>query len=380
VPIQSPYAATLSAVRNASTIRHRAYSWDRDLIVCPIKLVLTAGALTTQQCTHRVYVTDQGSGVMRLHIPPCQPDNVALTIGSALTNTVAVDYSTAASGYIQVTFSTSPSATYSGVLFIRNHGRPVVGNVTNGSIPAALPKSPASKGLYPLKGMVPDLAFFWVTFTIDASSDPVGSTTAEGMPQFNVTHDGVGAWTVNTNIMMNSSWVFLVANEVAPMAGALGGDGKSISLSRATDPGASTVRILAIGSVGVTGVRKALAVPVAATKSRVAENYPAFSLMRDAIISPFRWTHDGSGNVPTTGAYHPQSVKVQKSTGDLRLDIGTATSALTQSWLRTNAQASFLGSKTNLESQGRIQFTLGGALASTHLQGVICSANGARRG
>jgi len=377
--IQTPYSATLPIATPLSVLQHQVSSYARDLAVLPIKFTMSAGALTTAQVTRICRLTDLGGNAVRLFIPATRPENVHLSLAGGLATSITVDYSTAASGYITITFGGAVTSVYQGILFVRrrNSGAGGMGVVTNGSIPANVARSVPSKGIFPVKSLVQGMSFFWLSFQLDAGSN-VLPATAEGLPLFRVTHPGAGQWSIQMNHLLNSAWVFYVDSTVGHMSAALS-PLNEIDLTSAGDPGACTVNVLAMGPTSKVGIDSCLKVNTLTPRMPPSLLYPLFSPMRGTVLGAHRLVTDAGGLIVQAGSYIPP-IGVAKNVGDLRLDIGKSLVALSKTTMRTAANVSYAESKASLELTGRTIFTLGGAVASSVLHGVHVSSTGSYRG
>lgn len=370
--MQTPYVSAIADVKPINVQSHfSAMAYERDVAILPIKLTLSSGALAAQQCTRRAFAEDQGDNVIRLYIPPCRPGSVhlALQVGT-------VDYSASGSGYIDIDFGSTLTGDYVGVLFIRQSKDFGIETVTNGSTPVARPKSVPSKGLYPAYGLIPGLTVFSLRFTLDASGDYVPGS-AEGLPAFNIVHNGAGSWSIYSSHAFNDSFVFLVSSTVGTFS-AEKGDANEIELTASADPNTAEITIFAVGSISKAGIDHALTVLTAAPRSSKREVFPLMSPFRGMVIAPFRLVVNGSGAIIAAGSFAPATIKISKATGDLRFDVGQSISDLTHVALR-KASTVYAATKTNLATTGRLHFTLGDAAASSVLSGMMLLSSSARR-
>jgi hypothetical protein len=379
--LQDPYSSVVPPFRPAGALpQHPLKSPDEDLVLIPLKFTIAAGALVSQQCTDRCLVVDLGDETLRLYHPACRPGSVSLFLSVPDGDGYAISHTTAASGYSTITVEEGADGTYQGYLALR-YQRVTVGNVVNGSLPAANPlKSLQAGGLRPVYGGVPDLSLFWIRVDISAGNAYVANS-AQGWGPFNIVRTGAGAFTIALGAQLNPSWVFMTLSSSQHGTATLAANNKDLLVTLAADPGASTLYILAMGPTSGAGVKACTTVPAAPPKDS-KKMYPAWAMIRDTVFVAYRLNIDGAGAVVVgpTSTLPSNGFRVAKSGNDIQLSTGFAMPALGHAFLKRDSnQARFAVVKTAVQASGIWAFAMGANQATSYLTGAVVASAGSRR-
>lgn len=269
-------------------------------------------------------------------------------------------------------------------LVAQRRGRPSPGtniSVTNGDIPDLAPedrgRSLAERARSQAYTYAPQLVFAAIRFKVDASGDP-DSDTAFGWPTFTVTHDDDGEYTVTLGTQLSPGAI------VVPDCDSLGAlatvSGNVISITTADggvaeDPAEdSEIRLLIVAPASSEGERYMTTVNTTGfTKdmNHLQGTYPAFALLRDAVLIPINFTTDSSGDIVAGAAtVLPPDVKLFRDGTDYVVQIGACFEENVVAAFQTSTAVPGLPvDYSDLKSDGRL--TISGTLTSAQVSGWI---------
>lgn len=371
--IPSPYLATpperIRAVGDQPN--HTLYSLEEEPVIIPLQFTVTAGVLDTQKVTNLCFAESQGAGVVRIYHPYVQSTGLHVFFSRSAGSSYTVDQSTADQGYFDITFPGATTGSFEG--YIVGRGSKDVGDISTVTGEAWEHRTLAERHQDRVVSPVPGCCVFLTSFLVDGSGDPQPAT-GRGTLAFNVSHTGVGTYTVSTTVEMNDSWTFIAQANGILMDASLGTPGNEINLVATADPGLDAeIVVLAIGPRGRDGksvVNDENAIAPRTQHIRTG-TYPACGLQRDSSFIPIQFAVDGAGEilVDDPNTVIPNNVSITKVGITYIINFGATHEALTVASFHSSSSAGSFGIDYINVPNGSLEFAE--SLASTVVRGYI---------
>jgi len=370
-------------------------SFDAGLVITPLSLQLTAGAITSGRLTQRVAsVTGQAAGTLLLNVPEAEVAGTYFLLArqenrSLVTNRANI-------GTLNQLTATVPAATAGNISgFVAQRGNSRLGvapDFFNGTLPAVTSFSRARSlqervVTAPVCANVENLNVGGVQVVTGADGlvTPSPAGTYRGTLSSFATRTGVGVYSVQFRHNFTPGTVLVAVSPAATgsATAVLAAARNTITISTfaagvAADVISGTIGLFWFAPLSQIGSRNqskylsgaATALARSFTNER---DYPAVTNLQHAVVIPWQIELDGSGNIITTNGNTliPRGMRIIRSGTTFTLEIGRCTFALGFA-LESATSRSYALLDTNLVSQGRLSFVA--TATSTVLTGYIIAS------
>lgn len=382
MPISAKYSTTLPVKSAVMLPKYKVMTPENDAQIIPFRIVMTAGALTSQLCTAAAFVTDQGSQILRLWHHAAPGNCVKVILSSNKTNALTVDTTNAGLGYTSITVGgASATVTIVGFLVITATKG---GRILNGAIvDDASIRTLRGVGISTCRSPVPDMIMGWATVQLDGANAPI-QNTAFGSTRFNVTSGGTGINQFNLEGRLPANAIVYAICSSTPVGAAVDPANLNrivVTTGSGAATGACTITLVyffpgsAAGAQLFNKVNNLVALNRASSKNA----WPLWGLDRDAYLAAFELTTD-AGGLLTSASKVPSGLVAKKNTTALEVLPGKGTAALLHATLLKNSNGTmYVASEAGLQQFGKMAFTLGGTEASQVFSGLIVGSHGAHQ-
>lgn len=324
-------------------------------LIIPLKLGFDDGVLIAPaagiKATQWAFVTDEGSGVIRIGIPRCHPRNVMVCFLGASGSFVfsTFDTSGAPDGYVEITVDNSSAATFQaeGFVYIQPGFERSRMAVTNGSHPSPRRVPFNSRQTAEVGSPFGDLFIAPYSFVTDDVGEPVADSFM-GPRGYAVDHSGVGVYALGDRFD-EPVWLMPVCDGLFASRSAGGStvnivDGSNV----AADPDEGTLTMLCMAPLTKNDRLRKIYQPTTQRAQKMTAPGGAGivrSGIRDGVLVPFL-INISAGAIVESTSFIPYGLSVSIAAGEVAFDIGMC------------PVESFFGAACTFASQAGLPFDL----------------------